>query len=526
VILEEVFAVQQIGFPILSALIFLPLLWAILLSFIRDGDLARKTALAGALLELVLALIMVFSFIPGTSDLQFVERAEWMPNLGVGYHVGVDGISVLFIPLTAFLTVMVMLLSWSTVRFLTKPYLIAVLGFEAATIGVFASLDLLLFFVFWELMLVPSYFLLKLWGSGPQRQYAGMKYVMYMLVGSAPMLVGIVLLGLNYYDVTGEYSFDFPTLLTAPASQELQTLIFFLLAFGFAVKGPLFPFHTWLPTVFSEGPVGMSIFLVGLKMGIYGFIRFAIPLAPEAAREWFWLMAVLGVIAVIYGALIALVQPNLRRLLAFASVSHVGLATLGMFSLSVQGLQGGLLMLINMGIASAGLFFLAGFLYARTGSWELSAFGGMARHVPLLATFFLIIGLAGIGMPGTSGFPGEFLILLGAFRAHWALAAVAVLGVVLSAAYFLTYYERAFFGPVTRDAVRRSQDLRPRETVIAATLVVAIFWIGLFPAPLLNITSGSVQALVERVEQGPAPQLAQHGYQVQEPTESWVAMHE
>ncbi len=525
-ILEEVLAAEQIGFPILSALIFLPILWAVLLIFIRDDGLVRRVALGGALLELILALIMVFNFVPGTPDLQFVERSEWMPNLGVGYHVGVDGISVLFIPLTAFLTVMVMLLSWSTVRFLTRPYLIAVLGLEATTIGVFASLDLLLFFVFWELMLVPSYFLLKLWGIGPQRQYAGTKYVMYMLVGSAPMLVGIVLLGLNHRNATGEYSFDFPTLLTAPAPQELQTLIFFLLAFGFAVKGPLLPFHTWLPSVLSEGPVGMSIFLVGLKMGIYGFIRFAIPLAPEAAREWFWLMAVLALIAIIYGALIALVQPNLRRLLAFASVSHVGLVTLGLFSLSVQGLQGGLLMLINLGVAGAGLFFLAAFLYARTGSWELSSFGGMARHVPLLATFFFIVGLAGIGMPGTSGFPGEFLILLGAFRAHWALAGVAVLGVILSAAYFLTYYERAFFGPVTRDAVRRSQDLRPRETVIAATLVVTIFWIGLFPAPLLNITSGSVQALVERVEQGPAPQLAQHGYQVQEPTESRVAMHE
>ena len=270
----------------------------------------------------------------------------------------------------------------------------------------------------------------------------------------------------------------------------------------------------------------MSIFLIGLKMGIYGFVRFAIPLVPEAAREWFWLVAALGLIAIVYGALIALVQPNLRRLLAFASVSHVGLATLGLFSLNVQGLQGGLLMLINLGIASAGLFFLASFLYARTGSWELSAFGGAARHVPLLATFFFIVGLAGIGMPGTSGFPGEFLILLGAFRVHWSLAAVAVLGVILSAAYFLSYYERAFLGPVARDAVRTSQDLRPREALIAATLVVTILWIGLFPAPLLNITSGSVQALVERVEQGPAQQLVQHGYQVQEPTESRVAMHE
>ncbi len=511
-ILEEMLAAEQIGFPILSCLIVLPILCAVILGFIRDDGLARKVAFGGALLVLVLSLVLVFSFVPGTSDIQFAERAEWMPSLGVGYHVGVDGISVLFIPLTAFLTVLVMLLSWSTVRFLARGYLIALLGLEAATIGVFASLDLLLFFVFWEMMLVPSYFLLKMWGSGPQRQYAGMKYIMYMLVGSAPLLVGIVVLGVSHYNATGEYSFDFLALTATPASQGVQTLIFFLLAFGFAVKGPLFPFHTWMSTVFSEGPVGMSVMLIGLKMGIYGFIRFAIPLAPEAASQWFWLIAALGLTAIIYGALISLVQPNLRRLLAFSSVSHVGLATLGMFSLSTQGFQGGLLMLINMGIASAGLFFLAGFLYARTGSWELSSFGGAARTMPLLAVFFFIIGLASIGTPGTSGFPAEFLIFLGAFRVHWALGAVAVLGIILSAGYFLLYYERAFFGPVTRDAVREARDLRPRETVIAAALVVVIFFIGLFPAPLLNITGGSTEALAERIEQG--PQLAQDESQV------------
>ncbi|MDQ3507960.1 MAG: NADH-quinone oxidoreductase subunit M [Actinomycetota bacterium] len=508
-ILEEVFAIEQIGFPILSTLILLPVLCAVVLAFVRDDGLARKVAFGGASLTLVLALVMAVGFVSGTSDIQFAERAEWMPSIGVGYFVGVDGISVLFIPLTAFLTLLVMLLSWGTVRFLTKGYLIALLGLEAATIGVFASLDLLLFFVFWELMLVPSYFLLKMWGTGPRRQYAGTKYVMYMLVGSAPLLVGIVVLGVNHFNVTGEYSFDFVALLETPASAGIQTLIFFLLAFGFAVKGPLFPFHTWMASVFSEGPVGMSVMLIGLKMGIYGFIRFAIPLAPEAASEWFWLIAVLGLIAIIYGALIALVQPNLRRLLAFSSVSHVGLATLGMFTLSTQGFQGGILMLVNMGIASAGLFFLAGFLYARTGSWELGSFGGAARTMPLLAVFFFIVGLASIGTPGTSGFPAEFLIFLGAFQVHWALAVVAVVGIILSAGYFFVYYERAFFGPVTRDAVRKATDLRPRETAIAAALVVVIFFIGLFPAPLLNMTSGSTEALAERIEAGPSTQLAQ-----------------
>ena len=509
-ILKEVFAAQQIGFPILSILIFLPVVWAILLNLIEDDDVVRKTALVGALLELLLAVGMVLNFTPGVSDIQFAEHIEWIPMAGVGYHLGVDGISVLFIPLTAFLTLMVMLSSWSSVKFLPKPYLTALFALEATTIGIFAALDLVLFFVFWELILVPSYFLLRLWGIGSQRQYAALKYVMYMLSGSALMLIGIVLLGLNYYNMSGTYSFDFPTLLTAPVPRELQTLIFFLLAFGFAVKGPLFPFHTWLPMALLEGPVGMSISLVGLKLGVYGFIRFAIPLAPEAAKEWFWLMAGLSLVAIVYGALIALVQPNLRRLLAFASVGHVGLAILGLFSLNAQGLQGALVLMINLGIATTGLLFLTGFLYARTGSSELSAFGGLARHTPRLATSFFIIGLAFIGLPGTSGFPGEFLILLGAFRAHWAVAGIAVLGVILNAALFLSYYERAFFGPVTRDAVRGLQDLRPREAVVAVAMGVMVLLIGLFPAPLLAMSSGSVQALVERVERGSAAQLLQH----------------
>jgi NADH-quinone oxidoreductase subunit M len=502
VILQEVSAAQQIGFPILSVMIFLPLAMAFVLNLIEDERIARTMALVVAGLELLLALIVVVSFTPGVSDIQFAERIGWMAAAGVSYHLGVDGISVLFLPLTALLTLLVMVSSWSTTRFRPKPYLTALLVFEAVTIGIFTSLDLVLFFVFWELILVPSYILLRLWGIGPQREYAALKYVMYMMVGSAPLLMGIVLLGINHYHVAGSLSFDLAVLLRAPVAGEMQTVIFFLLAFGFAVKGPLFPFHTWLPRALMEGPLGMSVLLVGLKLGVYGMLRFAIPLVPEAASEWAWLMVVLGVIAVLYAALIALVQRNLRRLLAFASVGHVGLAIMGLFALNVQGLQGALMLMLNLGIATTGLLFLAGFLHARTGSSELSAFGGLGRHVPLLATFFFIIGLAFIGVPGTSGFPGEFLILLGAFAAHGALAAIAVLGVILNAALFLWYYERAFLGPVTRDAVRGLRDLRPREVIAAATLAGLVLGIGLFPDPLLRMTSGSVQAVVERVEQG------------------------
>ena len=504
-IFDEIFAAEQIGFPILTLLIVIPIASAILLAFIKDENFARWAAVSGALVELVLALVMVCQFIPGVAHMQFAERVEWISTLGISYHLGVDGISVLFVPLAAFLTVMVILISWRAVRFLNKLYFAAVLAFEATVIGVFVSLDLFVFFIFWELMLVPSYFLLKLWGVGPERQHAGLKYVMYMLVGSAPMLIGIVLLGINHHNTTGAgaaapfYSFDFLTLLNVPIAPPLQTLIFFLLGFGFAVKGPLFPFHTWMPAALLEGPAAMGIFLVGLKLGVYGFIRFVIPLLPVASAEWLWLMVLLGLFASLYGALIAMVQPNLRRLLTFASVSHVGLATLGLFSLNQQGMQGGIVMLINLGFVSPGLFILAASLRARSGSSDLFAFGGLARQVPLLATFFFLLGMAVIGLPGTSGFTGEFLILQGAFLLHPALASVAVLAIILSAAYLLMFYERAFFGPVTRPAVKTLPDLVPREIAVAAATCVMVLWIGFYPAPFLRITGGSVAALVERV---------------------------
>ena len=507
---NELMAAQQIGFPILSALVLIPVLLAVLIGLTKSDVLARKIALYGALAELALSAYMLIRFIPGIADIQFAEKGQWLPTMGAGYHLGVDGISVLFVPLTAFITAMVMLFSWNSVKFFNRFYLINLLLLEAATIGIFVSLDLILFYLFYELALIPSYFLIKLWGVGPQRQYAGLKYVTYMLIGSAPLLIGIVLLGLNYHDwaltqgLAATYSFDYVALLATPVDPSMQTAIFMLMAVGFAVKGPMLPFHTWMPSAIMEGPIGMGVFLVGLKVGAYGFIRFVIPLLPAASQEWFWLLAVVGLIAIVYGALIALVQPNFRRLLAFASVSHVGLVMVGLFSLNAQSMQGALLMMVNMGITATGLLFIAGFLHHRTGSTELSAFGGIARRAPMLAVFCFVIGLASIGMPGTSGFLGEFLTLLGAFQAHWAIAAVAVLGVILSAAYFLWYYERAFFGPVTGKLVDKLKDLNARELAIVVSITGLVFAIGLYPAPILNVTSGSVAALVDRLDNAAA----------------------
>jgi NADH-quinone oxidoreductase subunit M len=504
------------AFPILSWLVFLPLIGALIIWVQQDQDLIRKSALGISGLQLALAALVFKDFVPESPAMQFTERLEWIPALGINYHLAVDGISVLFVGLTAFLTLLVVLYSWDTVRIRVKEYYIALLALETTIVGIFVSLDLILFFVFWELMLIPSYFLIKLWGGGAERQYAALKYVLYTLLGSVFMLVGIVLLDLNYHDwavahaIQPAYSFDFLDLLTVPVPPEQQILIFWLIFFGLAFKAPMFPFHTWLPDALVEGPIGMSVVLAGLKLGTYGFMRFSLPLLPDASTDGHVVMTLmtLALVGIIYGAIVALIQPDFRRLLAFSSISHLGFVVLGIFALNFQGLQGSLLTMINLGFSTAGLFFIAGFLYVRRHSTDLAAFGGAAKQVPILATFLLIIGMASIGLPGTNGFVGEFLILLGTFQAYWLFGVFAVTGVILGAAYFLWYYERAMFGPLSANLPRTIADLNARERIIAVSLCVMIFWIGLYPSPFLKMMNGSVQALVERLEGG-APTAAE-----------------
>ena len=507
-ILNEIFALQQIGFPILSVLLFLPLIFVVVLHFIRGDHLAYQIGLAGASIELLLACVMAFVFIPEIPDMQFMERGFRIPYLGIGYHLGVDGVSMLFVPLTALLTVVVILYAEYTVKSDARHYAMAILGLEAMMIGAFVSLDMVLFWLFFVLELVPSYFLITRWGTGTRRQRAAREYVVFMIIGSALMLVGIALLGINYHNVllaSGQgsgYSFDFLHLLAVPVPEKLQTLIFFLIFFGLAVKAPIFPFHTWMPKVLEEGPiVGMSVFLVGIKLGTYGFLRLVIPLLPEAAKKWFWLMALLGGIGIVYGALIALIQTNLRRMVAFSSLSHMGVVMLGIFSLNIYGFQGGLLQMINLGITGAGLFFFAGFLHTRVGPPDTSSLGGLVHKVPLLTATFLILALAGVGLPGTNGFNGEHLVMLGAFERHWYMAVAAGAGTFLTAAYFLWYFQRAFMGP-TNPSIHKMPDLRPREMIIVAILGGMIFWIGLDTGPILRRMNGSLEALAIRVEQG------------------------
>lgn len=503
--LEELTAV----FPILSCILFLPVVGAIVLWFVDDEDTVRSSTLTIALVELALSVFVLLRFVPESAAMQFAERVQWIPALGISYHLAVDGISVLFVGLTAFLTVLVVVYSWDTIRHQVKLYMMCLLALETTTMGVFLSLDLILFFVFWELMLIPSYFMIKLWGGGAERHYAALKFVIYTLLGSVFMLVGIALLDINYHQWASlhhsdhAYSFDFLELLTVPIPISQQILIFWLMFLGFAFKAPVFPFHTWLPDALLEGPIGMAVVLAGLKLGTYGFIRFSIPLLPDASKSdtIVTVVVVLGLCAILYGAWMALVQADFRRLLAYSSVSHLGFVVVGLFALNYQGLQGSLLTMINLGFSTAGLFFIAGFLYSRQQTTQLAAFGGMARQVPLLATFFLIIGLASIGLPGTNGFVGEFLILLGAFEAKWWVGSVAVLGVIFGAAYFLWYYERSMLGPLGSAVKSTMSDLQLREMVIAVSLSIMILWIGLYPSPFLRIMNGSVQALVDRLHQ-------------------------
>ncbi|MCP9470004.1 MAG: NADH-quinone oxidoreductase subunit M [Nitrospira sp.] len=504
--LEELTA----GFPILSCILFLPMAGAVLLWLIEDEDLVRTSALAISLIEFALTVFVLLRFVPESAAMQFAERVQWVPALGISYHLGVDGISVLFVGLTAFLTVLVVIYSWDTVRYQLKLYMMCLLALETTTMGVFVSLDLVLFFVFWELMLIPSYFLIKLWGGGAERHYAALKFVLYTLLGSVFLLVGIALLNINFHQWASlhhaeqVYSFDLLELLSVPVPYNQQVLIFWLMFMGFAFKAPLFPFHTWLPDALLEGPIGMAVVLAGVKLGTFGFIRFSIPLLPDASKSEpvVMVVVVLGLCAILYGAWIALIQHDLRRLLAYSSISHLGFVVVGLFALNYQGLQGSLLTMINLGFSTAGLFFIAGFLYSRQQTTQLSSFGGMAKQVPLLATFFLIIGLASIGLPGTNGFVGEFLILLGAFKARWWMGAIAVLGVIFGAAYFLWYYERAMLGPAGKAVKSTMSDLQFREIVIASALSVMIVWIGLYPSPFLRIMNGSVQALVDRLNHG------------------------
>ncbi len=484
---------------ILSIILFTPLAGAFVLLLI-PRQLAGAHRLLGnlfGLAGLVVSLPLIWKFqIASAQHFQFVEDLSWIPSIGARYIVGIDGISFLMVLLTTVLGAISILCSWSAIRKREKEYYILFLLLQTGMLGVFLSLDFVLFYVFWEVMLVPMYFLIGVWGS-ERRLYAAMKFFLYTLAGSVLMLLAI----LAIYFHAG--TFDIRTVLSAPHSLfsvGLQRWLFWGFFFAFAIKVPMFPFHTWLPDAHTEAPTAGSVILAGvlLKMGTYGFIRFSLPMFPDAVMRYRTLMMVLSLIGIVYGALVCMMQKDMKRLIAYSSVSHMGFCTLGLFALTPLGLSGSVIQQINHGISTGALFLIVGVLYERRHTRLISEFGGLSTPMPNFATIYLIVTLSSLGMPLLNGFIGEFTILRGVFEVSRAWAAWGVLGIVLGAAYLLWLYQRVMFGDVTNPANEHLPDLNLREYLTLAPLVVAAFWIGIYPAPLFRVLDKPVEQLVER----------------------------
>jgi len=486
--------------PLLSTIILLPLIAAPLLWLCNNRQQSRNLTIIILILDLLLALWMVLNFDSSNSGFQFVEKSPWIPLLNINYQLGVDGISLLFIPATILLFIVVTISSWSVVTKLPNLYYFLILLLVSAILGIFLALDTVLFFLFWELSLLPIYFLIALWGIGPNRRRAANQYTMLMFAGGTPILFGFVLAAFYYGGIDNSgLIFDYTTMLTLQLPPELQAGIFFLLLLGFAFKTPLFPFHTWLPNVVMEGPITIAIIMTGLKLGAYGLIRFAIPLAPDAATEYHWLLAGLGVIALLYGGVAAINQTNLRQMLAYASISHIGLVVLGISSFNIMGIEGAVFQLLNFTLISAALFFLVGALHHRTGSTDITSLGGVAQSMPLLASFLFLFGFASLGVPLTSGFIGEFLLLVSALESHTGAGLASLFAIVIGAAYLISIFRKALFGSITNPVVASATDLLPRElrTVTFIALLVILF--GVMPSLILDSIEASSTAWIERI---------------------------
>src|SRR6187397_1674908 len=461
---------------LLSFIVFLPLVGALLVLLVPNRDekgaaMVRQLGLVVSLVVFFFTLLLWGKFDASSADFQFVEQASWIPAFGIDYHLGVDGISLLLIVLTGFLTPISLLSSWESVEKKTKEFTFFVLALEAAMLGVFVSLDLFLFYVFWDAMLIPMYFLIGIWGYD-RRIYASIKFILYTMAGSVLMLLAILWLAYQHQVVHGVPSFDLEALRTLAIPGGVQTWLFLAFAVAFAIKVPLFPFHTWLPDAHVEAPTAGSVILAGvlLKMGTYGLIRFAFPLFPEAAAFFAPYIAVLAVIGIVYGALVAMVQPDMKKLVAYSSVSHLGFVVLGICAMNVQGLQGAVYQMLAHGVSTGGLFLIVGMLSDRRHTRLISEFGGLKAVMPRLTAAFMIITLASIGLPGLNGFVGEFLILLGAFRWDAPYAVFAATGVILSAVYMLWMFQRVYYGDVTHEKNKSLPDLRPREWAAAIPL--------------------------------------------------------
>ncbi|MFQ6045623.1 MAG: NuoM family protein [Gemmatimonadales bacterium] len=494
---------------VLDALIVIPLL-AGLVVLLRPAAEAKYLALAGSLVEFVISVPLWSLFEPSTAGFQFQVIHAWIPEWGISYRLGLDGISLFMVLLTTFTMPLSVLGSWNYIRERERAYYTLLLMLTTGMLGVFLALDLFVFYVFWEVMLIPMYFIIGVWGHA-KRVYAAIKFFLYTFVGSLLMLVAILTIYYLVGDATGVYSFRYEHLLeNIGVADRWAFWLFGAFALAFAIKVPMFPFHTWLPDAHVEAPTAGSVILAGilLKMGTYGFLRFAVPFFPAVALDStiVALMVTLALVGIIYGALVAMVQPDFKKLIAYSSISHLGFVMLGIWALTLQSIQGAIIIMINHGISTGALFFLAGMIYERRHTREIADFGGIARVLPAFAAVLTVVALSSIGLPGTNGFIGEFLVLIGSFGPYPWATAIAATGVIFAAAYLLWALQRVIFNKLDKPENERLPDLSRRELAVLVPLVICIFWIGLYPKPFLTRIEASAEQLIEQVRSG-HPQL-------------------
>lgn len=496
----------------LSLLVFLPIFFALVVTIWPQKSTVRHLALGFSVIEFLVSLLMLQKFDASSAALQMVEKTTWIERFGISYFMGIDGISLMLVMLTTFLTPIIILGSWKSIDQKIKGFHAALFVLQTAMLGSFLAMDAVLFYVFWELSLVPMYFIVGIWG-GSRRIYATVKFFIYTMAGSVLMLLAIIFMMNLTPEVTGGVMsaslLDFYKLEIPFISGEFfttQTMLFFAFALAFAIKVPMFPLHTWLPDAHVEAPTPGSVILAGvmLKMGTYCFLRWVIPLFPEASEHYGWIFIAAGVVGIVYGALVAMVQPDVKKLVAYSSVSHMGYIIVGIFTMNAFGLNGALYQMLNHGISTGALFLLIGMIYERTHSREISKYGGLAGALPIFTIIFVVVTMSSIAVPLTNGFIGEFLILLGTFQYSPAVAAVSVSGVVLGAAYMLWMVKRVFFGPKgqlvlesEKDAHHALHDLSAREIVVMAPLLIMIFWMGIFPNHFMNYSKVSVDYLIK-----------------------------
>src|SRR2546426_985525 len=473
----------------LSIVLFLPLAGAVLLLLVskQNENAIRWIANIVAFIGFAVSIPLWFWYNPSTPGYQFVEQAPWIPSVGAQYFLGVDGFSALLILLTTIMGFIAVLSSWTAITERVKEYYIFLLLLQTGMLGAFMALDFLLFFLFWEVMLVPMYFLIGIWGSA-NRLYSAIKFFLYTLVGSVVMLLGILALYFHNHTVTGVYSFDVTQYHKLAVPFNLQWWVFLAFYLGFAIKVPMFPFHTWLPDAHTDAPTAASVILAAvlLKMGTYGFIRFSLPILPDASRAFVPMIVTLSIVGIVYGALVAMAQRDWKRLVAYSSVSHMAMVMLGMFALNPVGITGSIVQQLNHGISTGALFLLVGLVYERRHTREISEYGGLSKVMPVYAAIFLVITMSSIGLPALNGFIGELLILQGVFAVNRLWAGVAAAGIVLGAAYMLWLYQRTMFGKIENAKNETLPDVGTREFALFVPLIILAIWIGLYPSPFLR----------------------------------------